>query len=295
VDTELRGLFDAQGGVASSAQILDILSRRAMQRRLDAGELSKVWPGIYCLGKPDDAIRLRGLDLRAGEPVAICLATAAAAYGFDTEGVADLHVLNPRGHLLRDSDGLVVHRRDGAPVTAVSGRPATTPEWTAVEVARSLRRPRALATLDAALRSGTCDRRQLRSAAERQAGRRGVVAVRQLIPYANPLAESPMESEARLVMLDGGLPSPLLQLEITDRDRRIWRVDFAWPERLVAVEYDGFDWHSRPEDFRRDRRKRAALQEIGWQVISIVADDVRRDGWGMVRRIETALERRPAA
>ncbi|WP_193046054.1 PDDEXK family nuclease [Mycolicibacterium baixiangningiae] len=295
MSTELRRLFDAQGGVATSAQILDVVSRRAMQRRLDAGDLSKVWPGIYCLGVPDDATRLRGLDLRAGEPVAICLSTAAAAYGFDTESVADLHVLNPVGHLLRDSDGLVVHRRDGAPLTEVDGRPATTPEWTAVEVARNLRRPRALATLDAALRSGTCDRRQLRSAAARQAGRRGIVSVRPLIPRADPLAESPMESEARLVMLDGGLRTPVLQHEILDRDRRIWRVDFAWPERLVAVEYDGFDWHSRPEDFRRDRRKRAALQEIGWEVISIVADDVRRDGWGMIRRIETALARRPAA
>lgn len=291
MSTELRRIFDAQGGVATSAQILDILSRRAMQRRLGNGELSKVWPGIYCLGDVDDATRLRGLDLRAGEPVAICLATAAAAHGFDTEGVADLHVLNPVGHLLRDSDGLVVHRRDGAPLTLVGGRPATTPAWTAVEVARSLRRPRALATLDAALRTGSCDRRQLHSAAGQQAARRGIVKVRELIPYANPLAESPMESEVRLVMLDSGLPMPVLQHEIIDRDRRLWRVDFAWPDRLVAVEYDGFDWHSRPEDFRRDRRKRAALQEMGWQVISIVADDVRRDGRGMIRRIETALER----
>ncbi|KUI30119.1 hypothetical protein AU196_05795 [Mycobacterium sp. IS-1742] len=295
MSTELRDLFDAQGGVASSAQILNVLSRRAMQRRLDAGVLSKVWPGIYCFGEPDDATRLAGLDLRAGESVAICLATAAAAYGFDTEGVADLHVLNPVGHLLRNSEGLIVHRRDGAPLTAVDGRPATTPDWTAVEVARGLRRPRALATLDAALRSGTCSGRGLRSAAARQAGRRGIVAVRQLIPFADSRAESPMESEARLVMADRGLPTPVLQHEIVDRDGRIWRVDFAWPERLVAVEYDGFNWHSRPEDFRRDRRKRAALQEIGWQVISIVADDVRRDGWGMVRRIETALDRRPAA
>jgi hypothetical protein len=294
VATALQHLFAANGGVATSAQILDIISRRSMQAQLAAGDLTRVWPGIYCLGEPDDEIRLSGLDLRAGEPVAMCLGTAAAAYGFDTEDVADLHVLNPVGHLLRDSDGLVVHRRDGAALTEVRGRPATTPAWTAVEVARGLRRPRALATLDAALRSGTCDRRQLRAAAARQAGRRGIVQVRELIPHADPRSESPMESEARLVMLDGGLPTPNLQYEILDRDRRVWRVDFAWPDALLAVEYDGYDWHSGPDDFRRDRQKRAALQEIGWQVMSIVADDVRRDGWGTVARIATALTRRAA-
>src|SRR6185312_907501 len=95
-------------------------------------------------------------------------------------------------------------------------RLATSPAWTAVEVARSLRRPRALATLDAALRSGTCQRVGLRRAAAQQAGRRGIVAVRDLIPLADGMAESAMESEARLAMLDGGLPRPVLQYEIID-------------------------------------------------------------------------------
>jgi very-short-patch-repair endonuclease len=63
----------------------------------------------------------------------------------------------------------------------------------------------------------------------------------------------------------------------------------------VAVEYDGFDWHSSPEDLRRDRQKRAALQECGWEVLSIVADDVRRRQSAMVRRIEVLLDRRVAA
>ncbi|CAN5533919.1 hypothetical protein BH09ACT7_BH09ACT7_13370 [soil metagenome] len=99
-----------------------------------------------------------------------------------------------------------------------------------------------------------------------------------------------MESEARLVMLDGGLPEPLLQYEIVDHDGRLWRVDFLWPEQKVIVEYDGFDWHSSPEHLRRDRQKRAALQELGWRLISIVSDDVRRTPTAMVRRIGVALQ-----
>ena len=280
-------MFHRQGGVATSSQILAHVSQGTMQRHLRQSRLTKVWPNVYSRGAPDMLTRLRGLDLRCGEPVAVCLGMAAAMYGFDTQGVNALHVLNPVGHQLRSRAGLVVHRRDGAPLVSVDGRVASAPAWTAVEVARSLRRPRALATLDAALRNGTCTPADLLEAATRQAGRRGIVTVRELIPLARPGAESPMESEARLVMVDGGLPEPSLQYEVLDRDGRLWRLDFAWPdpERMVAVEYEGFEWHSSPDDLRHDRQKRAALQELGWRVIYIVADDVRRRPAEMVRRI----------
>jgi very-short-patch-repair endonuclease len=292
---DTAALLARQGGVATTAQLLNVLSRSRLDTRIRTGDLVKVWPGVYSREEPDNLTRLRGLDLRAGEPVAICLGTAAAAYGFDTEDVIDLHVLNPDGHQLRVSDGLIIHRRDGAPLAAVGGRPATTAAWTAVEVARALRRPRALATLDAALRSGTCDRRQLLDAVSEQHGRRGIVHVRELVPHADPAAESPMESEARLVMLDGHLATPELQYEIVDRSGRMWRLDFAWPLRKLAVEYDGFDWHSDPASFARDRRKRAALMEMDWTVLSIVADDVRRRPDDLLRRVEFELERRRAA
>jgi hypothetical protein len=293
---ELDVLFDAQGGVATTGQLRRLLTRRGLEAKANAGEVVKVWSGVYGRGSAvDDLVRLRGLDLRAGVPVPICLGTAARAYGFDTENVVDLHVLNPECGQLRCADGLVVHRRDGAPLATVDGRPATAPAWTAVEVARGLRRPRALATLDAAPRSGTCDRRGMLAAAGAQTGRRGIVHVRELIPLAAAEAESPMESEARLMMIDGGLPNPELQFEVVDRDGRRWRLDFAWPDKKFAVEYDGFDFHADPEALRRDRQKRAALHELDWTVMSIVSDDVRRRSWDTVRRIEFELERACAA
>lgn len=295
MDDDLERLFDSQRGVATCGQILARMSRSAFDRAVNIGVLERMWQGIYCRGEPTDTLRLRGLDLSSGTVVPICLGTAAAAYGFDTERTADLHVLNPPAHQLRSVDGLVVHRRDGAPLCLVDGRPATTPAWTAVEVARGLRRPRALATLDAALRSGTCERAELWRAATAQAGRRGIVAVRDLIPLADGRAESPMESEARLAMIDGGLPIPQLQYEILDGNRQLRRVDFAWPEQRVAVEYDGVDWHSGAEAMRRDRARQAALQDVGWVVIAIVSDDVRYRSWDFVARIDMYLRRAQAA
>jgi hypothetical protein len=290
VHSELSRLLDAQGGVVTSGQALTFVSRR----RLEA-DLQRVWYGIYGVGEVTTELRLRGLDLATGTTVAMCMATAANAHGFGTEKTSELHVLNPDGRQLRSGDGLIVHRREGAPLTVVAGRPVTAPAWTAVEVARSLRQPRALATLDAALRSGTCTRAELGAAAARQSGRRGIVAARELIAMASPLAESPMESEARLVMINGGLPRPVLQYEVVDLQGRTWRLDFAWPGLRVAAEYDGVDWHSGPDAFLRDRHRSAALQDLGWVVVPMVAADIRYRHVDLIRRLESRLERARAA
>ena len=292
---ELERLLADQLGVATSGQILGIITRRAFEAELKTGALQRIWQGIYSHGEPDDVLRLRGLDLPCGNKVPVCLGTAAAIHGFDTEEPQDFHVLSPPGSRLRSADGLVVHRRDGAPLVVVDGRRVTSPAWTAVEVARSLRRARALATLDAVLRSGTCTRPDLWRAAIEQAGRRGIVAVRNLIPLADARAESPMESEARLAMIDGNLPTPELQYELVDGNGELRRLDFAWPEQRVAVEYDGMDWHSSPDAMKRDRRRQAALRDIGWVVLAIVFEDVRYRPWEFVGRIDAQLGRARAA
>ena len=289
MDSALKRLFDEQGGVATSGQILAVVPRYTFEAALKTTYLERLWHGIYCLGEPTDELRLRGLDLSCGTTVPVCLSTAAALFGFDTEEPGELHVLNPPGHQLRPVDGLVVHRREGAPLVHTADRIATSPAWTAIEVARALRRPRALATLDAALRSGTCSRAELWRAAGKQAGRRGIVAVRDLLALADARAESPMESEARLTMIDGGLPMPELQYEIVDGNGELRRLDFAWPTFRVAVEYDGVDWHTEPDALRNDRRRRLALQDIGWTVIAIVLDDVRHRAWDFVSRVDRQL------
>ena len=295
MNADLEALLDAQNGVATSGQILTLQSRREFNDDLRTGALQRIWQGIYSRGAPDDWTRLRGLDLSAGAVVPICLGTAAALYGFDTENPKDLHVLNPPHHQLRNADGLVVHRRDGAPMAEVRGRPATTAAWTAIEVARSLRRPRSLATLDAALRSGTCDRLELARALTKQAGRRGVVVVRELLPLADPRAESPMESEARLVIIDGGLPAPVLQYELIDGRGQLRRLDFAWPDYRVAAEYDGMDWHSGADAMLANRNRTSALMDIRWTVVPIVFEDVRRRPDDLVSRIAMQLRHARAA
>jgi len=283
-------VFQSNGGLATREELLAVMSPKMVSAHLRAGSIIRVWHGVYASSPPGTVGRLAALDLATGKTLVACMATAAQLYGFDTENDGRIHVLDPAVRM-RPNSGLMVHQRIGAPLRRVEGRLATAPAWTAVEVARALRRPRALATLDAALCSGACTGVELDAAIREQKGRRGIVKVRNLVGYADGRAESPMESEARLVFIDGGLPMPELQYEIVDRCGVLWRVDFAWPEAMVIAEYESMEWHVSPAALKHDRLKTARLQECGYMVVSIVVDDVGDRPFDLVGRIFTHLSR----
>ncbi len=281
-------VLDEGRGFATTTQLLTVMTRQELDVQVKNGGLVRVWYGVYAATEPDLLGRLQALDLFIRRHAVVCMGTAAALYGFDTENLARIHILDP-GVRTRPSTALMVHQRNGAPLRRVAGRLATAPAWTAIEVARVLQRPRALATLDAVLHVGACTTEQLDAAIAEQKGRRGIVKVRQLIGYADGRAESPMESEARLVFIDGGLPMPELQYSIVDRYGRPWRADFAWPDAMLVAEYDSVEWHVGREALLHDRLKTARLQECGWTTIPMTIDDIRGDPVGLVARINAML------
>jgi hypothetical protein len=82
------------------------------------------------------------------------------------------------------------------------------------------------------------------------------------------LTESGGERVVLGVLLDGGLPAPEPQHPVTIDGRR-YRLDFAWPDRRVALEVDGFGPHSGYAAFHDDRRRDLALQSAGWRVLHV--------------------------
>jgi len=100
-----------------------------------------------------------------------------------------------------------------------------------------------------------------------------------------------MESEARLVMIDYGLPRPELQYVIHGCHGEKWRVDFAWPDQRVAAEYESVEWHAGKAEMLNDKKRFAGIQETDWTVIPIVAEDVRRQPWRLADRIDHHLSR----
>jgi hypothetical protein len=283
-------LLEDAGGFATTAQLLKVMTRQQLDVQVKTGGLFRIWYGIYAATEPDLSARLAALDLFMGCEAVACLGTAAALYGFDLENTTAIHVLDP-GIRMRPTVGLMVHQRTGGLLQRSAGRLATAPGWTAVEVAREQRRPRALATLDAALRSMWCTSGDLEKSVLEQRGRRGIVAVRELLAHADSRAESAMESEARLVMIDHGVPLPELQYEIRGRDGELSRVDFAWPEARVAAEYESVQWHAGRAEMLNDKVRLAKLQELDWIVIPIVVDDVRRYPGELANRIAYHLTR----
>lgn len=59
---------------------------------------------------------------------------------------------------------------------------------------------------------------------------------------------------------------------------RRWRFDFAWPDRMLAVEIDGGAFsggrHTRGAGFSEDCRKLNAATLLGWRVLRFVGADL---------------------
>lgn len=46
-----------------------------------------------------------------------------------------------------------------------------------------------------------------------------------------------------------------------------YNIDFAFPDRMVAVEYQGGNWHNTPQKREQDARKAAFLESEGWRLL----------------------------
>ena len=104
---------------------------------------------------------------------------------------------------------------------------------------------------------------------------------------ADGLAESPQETRLRLLLVRGGLPTPVAQFVVRDGGRFVARVDLAWPDRRLAVEYDGV-WHGERGQFARDRDRLNRLLAAGWRVVFVTARDLHRPQ-ELVARVAAAL------
>ena len=149
---------------------------------------------------------------------------------------------------------------------------ALTPLRTAMDLGCNLGRRNGLAALDGFMRVHGITSEQFYAALPRYFRRRGVVQLRQLIPLADPRAESAGESWTRLEIEDAGLPKPEPQYWVQHRGRKLYRLDLAYPKSKVCVEYDGEEFHSDEVARQRDRARRKWLRDHGWTVIVVDKD-----------------------
>lgn len=175
-------------------------------------------------------------------------------------------------------------------LAVVEGVTVTTPVRTWLDCAPLLRRSDLVAMGDAILHRGLGTPAEFQHLLTWGYRRRGMTGVRAAVPILDGAAESPAESWVRVLLIDAKLPRPICNLDIHFRGRWLARVDMAWPEFRVIVEYDGMG-HLDERQRRRDAERLNALQAAGWLVIVLTADDLRRPEH-VIALVRSALDSR---
>lgn len=166
--------------------------------------------------------------------------------------------------------------------------PVTTAEATTVRLAGLLAGDSAVVAVDQMVATGVVDLAAVRALAASGQGR-GSARARRVCALADGLAGSPQETRLRLLIVRSGLPVPVAQYRVVDGGNVVARVDFAWPDQKVALEYDGL-WHGEPGQFAKDRRRLNELTAAGWRVVFVTAADLRCPA-ALLARLRAALAR----
>ncbi len=135
-------------------------------------------------------------------------------------------------------------------------------------------------------------RKDLERMHRRFLGGRGSKRRRLAVDLADERAESPRESELRVLLIQSGLPVPQSNVEIFDGSRFVARVDLLYPDERLIIEYDG-DHHRDPHQWSRDQSRRAELESLGYRMTVVTARDFD-DPVALLARIRRLLARTPA-
>ena len=217
--------------------------------------------------------------------------SAAVLWGIDLAGPNDPVEVTvpPSAHPCR-IPGLRVRRAHLDPEHRWHRRslPVTTAAATALRLAAVLPEVDAVAAVDQLVMTGVADLETIRALARTATGPNSARA-RRVCGLADGLAESPQETRLRLLIAASRLPLPVAQFHVMAGRIFVARVDFAWPDRRLALEYDGL-WHAEPGQFARDRQRLNRLQAAGWRVIFVTAADLHHPDQ-LVARIAEAIAR----
>ena len=164
----------------------------------------------------------------------------------------------------------------------------TSPARTYTDVAYRLKVPELVAFGDAMMRKYGVSRRELLATILRRKRYPGRLKARQCVDLLDPRAESPKESELRIMLQTARLPTPSVNPDILDsRGHFLARGDIAFEEHRVLVEYDGA-YHAEMLQRAHDAARRALLREHGWIVVEIVGEDMKHPG-RVISRVRKAL------
>ena len=246
-----------------------------------------VWAGV----RITDRLLAQAALLRLPDGAVVVGRTAAQLWGADladpgqlVEVLADRR-LEARGIQVR------IGRIAADEVVTRYGVPIPTLQHITWDLARSLPRIEAIGWIDRLANRWRLSTADLVAHAETHLGEWRAAAALEVVRRCDGPAESPPESTIRVRLHDAGVPAPIPQWEVeTAGGLFIARVDFAWPELMLALEYDG-QWHADRNQLARDRERIRRLNAAVWYVYPVTRNDLR-DIDRLVENVRALIRRR---
>jgi len=275
-------------------------SRKQIHWRRERG----LWLPLYL-----DAYRLAGAPVTwKGKLLAACWAggfravashrSAAALYGWAGGRSNIAEITCPRWRRARHPE-VQVHESKAlhsSEMTVIEGIPVTTPEVTLLMLGAVCHESIVEMALDKAERTGLVTPGSLRAILRRlgRQGRNGTGLLRRLVgsrSSARALPESEMETLMLRALRRSGLPEPVTQYEIRDGDSFVARVDAAYPQWRIAIEYDSYEWHGGRQAQDRDAARRIRIQAADWTPISVTGGELKSGCHGLVAALKALRHR----
>ncbi len=309
---ERWGFGDVRLVLSRHAADLEALS--LLKRRERAGELVRLADGIRVPASalaalPDqrrNVLRILAVALTWTIGGVVSHQSAAVVHGLPsaTSRAAHVHAIVPPASGGRSSGSVRRHAIILHPdeVATVNGLRVTTLVRTVADLAATLTRATAVAIADAAMsarRSAPVTREELLQQVARRRddnARRGVARIESVAEFADGRAESPKESESRVVIAELGFAAPELQFEVFDEDGLAGRADFGWEQCKTVGEYDGkgkyFDEGlarglSPEQVLWKEKRREDRLRAAGFRVVRWDAEDLAKP-WQLAAKLRRA-------
>jgi hypothetical protein len=136
----------------------------------------------------------------------------------------------------------------------------------------------------------------LRDGVTRYAGRRGVRRMRAAIERVRTGVDSRPETWLRLLLVDDGLPEPVVNQPIYDsQGQRLGKPDLAYPWARMLFDYEGDGHRVSKKRFRADIVRRELFEAERWRVMRVISDDVFVNPLPFLLRVRKILAQQASA
>jgi very-short-patch-repair endonuclease len=283
---DLVALIARQDGLLTTLQAVQHgLDESVLRRRGRDQGWGRVAPRVYLAAGHRLTVRarIRAAGLWGGEYATVCGPAAAWWHGMVDTAPVEIAVTVPRRLGVRGYPGVRIRRRDlpDPDRVHVDGIWCAALPLAILETALALSDGSAF--LDRALQKHVRFE-HLYQAYCRNMAAYGAARIGDLLTAAADRADS--AAERRLITLLRGAG-------LTGWQRAVpferWTIDVAFPDARLAIEVDGWAYHSDVDRFRTDRSKGNALVRAGWKLLRFTWHDLVNRPQYVVAEIRAAL------